>query len=425
MKKFIITSILAALFAAGTTLLAQEKQEDYLGLPGDNLNLYAVMKLFQESKTLEDFERNLNDPKTNINNLDLNSDNQVDYIKVFDDVDGDVHNIILQVAVGPKENQDVAVFTVQRFDNGQVNIQLTGDEELYGKDYIIEPIIDEAYQGETPNPGYTGNTRNVNGMTVTYVRTSPEEIAVWPLVRFIFLPSYTVWHSSWYWGYYRSYWHPWHPFSWHYYYGFHYNWYHDYFGHYRRWNYHRYTRWNDFYFAGRRSFSHDVFHRIETGSYKSTYSHPEQRKEGESMFAKTHPDQYRRLSDNSSRDGSVTTRRSSTTSTNKTVTNTSPERNGDMNRRSSTSVTNTSVNNRPAENGKVTTRRSSTTKTTRVVTDHPSGKSVGTNRSSVESKKTEVSSSSRRRSKATKTETTEKKDNNKKGSDNKESGRRK
>jgi hypothetical protein len=404
--------------------MAQERQEDYLGLPGDNLNLYAVMKLFQESKTLEDFERNLNDPKTNINNLDLNDDNLVDYIKVFDDVDGDVHNIVLQVAVGPKENQDVAVFTVQRFDNGQVQIQLTGDEELYGKDYIIEPIIDEENPGGTPNPGYTGNTRTVNGMTVTYVRTSPVEIAAWPVVRFIFLPSYTGWHSSWYWGYYPSYWNPWRPFYWHYYYGYHYNWYHDYFGHYRRWNYHRYTRWNDFYFTGRRSYSRDVYHRIETGTYKSTYSHPDQRKEGEAMFAKSHPDQYRRSSDNPSGTGSVTTRRSSTTVNDRSGSNTSPDKNANIKRRSSTTVTDKSVTNHPSENNKVTTRKSSTTVTSRSVTDRPSGKSVGTNRSSVKSKTTGASSS-RRNSKTTKSETTVKKDDRKKEPESRDSGRRK
>ena len=155
MKKFVITAILAVLFSLGFCLIAQDRQEGYLGLPGDNLNLYAVMKLFQDSKTLEEFERNLNDEKSNINNLDLNYDNQVDYIKVIDNIDGDVHNIVLQVAVGPKENQDVAVFTVQRFNNGQVQIQLTGDEELYGRDYIIEPRMDDS-MAETPNPGYSG-----------------------------------------------------------------------------------------------------------------------------------------------------------------------------------------------------------------------------------------------------------------------------
>src|SRR5664279_3448757 len=188
MKKLFITSILLSFFFAGTMLMAQEKQDDYLGLPGDNLNLYAVMRLFQQSKTLEDFERSLNDPDTKINNLDLNGDGLVDYIKVFDDVDGDVHNIVLQVAVSPKENQDVAVFTVQRFNNGQVQIQLTGDEALYGRNYIVEPIYDDRTVAGTPNPGYSGTSRTVQN--VTYVRTTPVEIAARPLVRFIYLPSY-------------------------------------------------------------------------------------------------------------------------------------------------------------------------------------------------------------------------------------------
>ena len=112
---------MVALLAAGSALKAQNRQEEYLGLPGDNLNLYAVMQLFQNSKTLEEFERNLNDGNSNVNNLDLNGDNLVDYIKVYDNQNGNIHNIVLQVAVGPRDNQDVAVFTVQRFNNGQVH----------------------------------------------------------------------------------------------------------------------------------------------------------------------------------------------------------------------------------------------------------------------------------------------------------------
>lgn len=40
-----------------------------LGLPGDNLNLYAVLEVFQKSPTLEGFEKSLNDKglKTEIN----------------------------------------------------------------------------------------------------------------------------------------------------------------------------------------------------------------------------------------------------------------------------------------------------------------------------------------------------------------------
>jgi hypothetical protein len=414
MKRFMITSIMLALFAAGSTLMAQERQEDYLGLPGDNLNLYAVMKLFQQSKTLEDFERSLNDPKSNINNLDLNGDNLVDYIKVFDDVDGDVHNIVLQVAVSPRENQDVAVFTVQRFNNGQVQVQLTGDEQLYGKNYIVEPIFDNEAVG-TPNPGYTGPNRSVT--QVTYVRTTPFEIATWPLIRFIYLPTYTVWHSSWYWGYYPHYWHPWTPFSWHYYYGYHYHWYNDYYGHYRRWDYHRYSRWNDYYYVGRRSFSPDVNHRIEIGTYKSAYSHPEDRKRGEEVFAKKHPQEYRRStamlkqnnnagpSDNHQNQISQpesrrnnNDRKSNNSITNRSVNNPSGSNNQEVNRRSTETVKNRSVDNHPSSNSNVTTRKSSTTVVNRSVSNPGNNQNQQVNKTTVQHKSTTVNNTNRRNS---------------------------
>jgi hypothetical protein len=283
MKKFIITSILAALVAVGTTAIAQDYPEEYLGLPGDNLNLYAVMKLFQGSETLESFERNLNDENSRINNLDLNGDNLIDYITVSDYVDGDVHTIVLRVALDKNDFQDVAVFTVLRFQNGTVNIQLIGDEALYGKNYIIEPIYDE-----TPNPGYTG--RQTAQTNITVVRTTPYEIAAWPLIRFIYLPDYTMWRSSWYWGYYPTYWHPWQPFYWDYYYGYHYHWYNDYYAHYHHYDHYRYDRYNDFYYRGIRHQSPTVAVNINRNVYKTTYSHPEQRKEGEALYTRSHPD---------------------------------------------------------------------------------------------------------------------------------------
>jgi hypothetical protein len=287
MKKLIVTSILAALVAFGTTVMAQDYPDEYLGLPGDNLNLYATMKLFQESETLEGFEKSLNDEKTRINNLDLNGDNLIDYITVSDYVDGEVHTIVLRAMLDRTETQDVAVFTVQKFANGAVNIQLIGDEDLYGKNYIIEPIYDE-----TPNPGYTGNNRTNTNVTV--IRTTPYEIAAWPLVRYMFVPDYMVWRSSWYWGYYPTYWNPWRPYYWHYYYGYHYNWYNDYYSHYRHYDHYRYTRYNDFYYHGVRAYSPRVRENLNEGHYKTTYSHPEQRKEGEALYTQVNPGQSRR-----------------------------------------------------------------------------------------------------------------------------------
>lgn len=365
MKKFMISSILAVLLAAGTSIVAQETKEDYLGLPGDNLNLYAVMKLFRESKTLEVFENGLNDPKTNINNLDLNNDNYVDYIRVMDNVDGDVHNIVLQVAVNERENQDVAVFTVQRFNNGQVQIQLTGDEELYGKNYIIEPIFDD--QNLTPNPGYTGNNETVYGRNINVVRTTTYEIASWPVVRFIYLPSYSVWRSSWYWGYYPSYWHAWQPYYWHYYYGYHYNWYNDYYGHYRRNDFHRYDRWNNFYYTSRRSYSPSVAVSIRGGNYKTTYSRPEQRKDGEELFAKKNPEVARRTTVTNSGNNAVRRTDPGSTQQRQTTGNNSVRRTDTRSIQQGQNTGNSTV-----------TRRTNSAVTDKVVTNPASGRTTGT-----------------------------------------------
>ncbi|HOU02838.1 MAG TPA: hypothetical protein PK719_05140 [Bacteroidales bacterium] len=291
MKKLITTSILAVLVTFATTVFAQDYPDEYLGLPGDNLNLYAVMKLFQESETLEGFERGLNDENNRINNLDLNGDNLIDYITVSDYVDGNVHTIVLRVALDRNESQDVAVFTVEKLRNGSVEIQLIGDEALYGRNYIIEPIYDE-----TPNPGYIGNRRNVTNVTI--IRTTPYEVAAWPVVRFIYMPNYVVWRSSWYWGYYPPAWRPWRPFYWHYYYGYHYNFYHHYYVHYRLWDRPRYTRYNEYYYRGIRAQSPRVYARIKEGNYRETYARPEQRREGEALFTKLHPDQPRRTAEN-------------------------------------------------------------------------------------------------------------------------------
>ena len=102
MKNSLLTPVLLLLFATGTMARAQGQDAESLGLPGDNLNLYAVMELFQKSETLEGFERSLNDENSRINNLDLNGDGHVDYIRVIDNVDGSVHNIVLQVSVNIK-----------------------------------------------------------------------------------------------------------------------------------------------------------------------------------------------------------------------------------------------------------------------------------------------------------------------------------
>ncbi|MCF0062497.1 hypothetical protein MUK70_01915 [Dyadobacter chenwenxiniae] len=278
--------IIIALLLFGNTKSKAQAEEEKLDLPGDNLNLYAVMKLFQESETLEGFERKLNDEETQINNLDLDGDNQIDYIRVFDNVDRKLHTISLKVALGQDEEQDVAVIFVEKKDDGQVLIQLVGDEDLYGKDYIIEPnSLSEDNGRETPNPGYSADReRPTVRNNTTYV------ISSWPVVQYIYVPDYVVWRSPWRWRYYPTYWRPWRPNYWHYYYGYHYH-YHDYYnGHFRRWNAYRNPAWQTHYYGGGyRSRSVTVTRRSSRGDYRKTYSKPSSARQGSAVFVKRNP----------------------------------------------------------------------------------------------------------------------------------------
>lgn len=286
MKNILRLSLIAlfSLFVVQTNAQddAPAQEPEQLNLPGDNLNLYAVMKLFQESATLEEFEKKLNDPTLKVNNLDLDGDNKIDYIKVVDNVDGDIHNIALKVDVNKDQDQDVAVFVVKKENNGQVAIQLIGDEALYGKNYIIEP--NSGSSTPTPNPGYTGD-QPMASADADYVATSS-----WPVVQFIYVPTYSVWRSPYHWGYYPSYWEPWTPFFWHEYYGYQYHWDYYYRAHYRYTPVYRFPSWHQRYYGGGlRSSAPIVQVRFNSGSYRQTYSRPDLASRGADLFRRDHP----------------------------------------------------------------------------------------------------------------------------------------
>ncbi len=106
----------------------------------DNLDLRAVASIFGDAKDLEDFERQLNDPRNQISNLDLNYDRQVDYLRVIEAVEKNTHLIILQAVLEKDVFQDVATIEVERDRNNNVQIQVVGDVFMYGPNYIYEPV---------------------------------------------------------------------------------------------------------------------------------------------------------------------------------------------------------------------------------------------------------------------------------------------
>ena len=172
-----------------------------LGLPGDNLDLYAVLDLFQKSKTIEDFEKSLNLEETGINNLDLNLDNKVDFIKVVTRQNESDFTFILQVDVNEKEIQDVAVILVSKDKEGKITMQIVGDKDLYGNDYVIEPNTTPT-PSVTANPAYTGPepvTVNTQASTTVVVVEST------PIVQYVYSPVYVPYYPPYHYGYYPPY----------------------------------------------------------------------------------------------------------------------------------------------------------------------------------------------------------------------------
>lgn len=103
------------------------------------LDLYAVAELFKTSANLESFEQSLNHSETGINNLDLDQDGHVDFIRVTEKVVDDTHLIVLQTPVSESELQDVATIAVEREGSENYNLQIQGDTTLYGANYYVVP----------------------------------------------------------------------------------------------------------------------------------------------------------------------------------------------------------------------------------------------------------------------------------------------
>ena len=175
--KIILPALMSLLFA---TSFAQDKTtvNAMSSDISDNLDLRAVASIFGDSKDLADFEQRLNDPKSHISNLDLNNDNQVDYLRVIESSEKNTHLVVIQAVLGDNKFQDVATVEVQKDSRNQVHVQVVGDVYMYGRNYIYEPEY-------------------------TYVPV---------IYNWFWSPIYRPYYSSWYWGYYPSYYYAWNPF---------------------------------------------------------------------------------------------------------------------------------------------------------------------------------------------------------------------
>lgn len=179
-----------------------------LGMPGDNLNLYLVLNLFKQSASIEEFEHQLNSPDSKVNNLDLNNDGSVDYLRVSDYGKNDYHTIVIQDIISASETQDVAIIDLQKKNGNIAHVQIVGDESLYGKNYIIEPQLDNTTSTSTTSQPATVVNNNYYTSNNYYETTPASYVNVWgwPCVNYIFSPVYRPWVSPWHWAYYPAWW---------------------------------------------------------------------------------------------------------------------------------------------------------------------------------------------------------------------------
>jgi hypothetical protein len=176
--KLLLLSLLTSVFA--TQIQAQDRTSVNAmnNEISDNLDLRAVASIFGDSKNLQDFERRLNDPELQISNLDLNNDNEVDYLRVIETVENRTHVIIIQSVIDTDVYQDVATIDVEKDRNNNIHVQVVGDVYMYGQNYIYEPV---------------------------YYTTPLIYASFWS-------PNYRPYYSTWNWGYYPSYYYAWNPF---------------------------------------------------------------------------------------------------------------------------------------------------------------------------------------------------------------------
>ncbi len=162
------------LLALGVSPASEAQQVSGVSGAGEDLDLYGVIELFKESESIEQFEQKINDPDNDVNNLDLNGDGEVDFLRVLEYAEGDAHAIQIQAALGEETYKDVATIYVEKTEGEEIVAEAVGDPDLYGENYVIEPA------------------------TVVVITS-------FALLGTIFRPNYRVYRSPWRW---RA-WPPW------------------------------------------------------------------------------------------------------------------------------------------------------------------------------------------------------------------------
>lgn len=105
-----------------------------------DLDLHAVAAAYSEARSTREFEQLLNSSKYMINNLDLNRDGYVDYLRVIETRKGQYYAYLIQACLAPSVFQDVATLVAERRAS-TLYVEVVGDSYLYGYNYVVRPTF--------------------------------------------------------------------------------------------------------------------------------------------------------------------------------------------------------------------------------------------------------------------------------------------
>jgi hypothetical protein len=105
----------------------------------DGLDLEALTALVKEVESAEDLERKLNEPggANNINNMDLNEDGHVDFIKVTEYGEKSAGEYGFSLTTEPAEGEVQEIATIEISKKGEdAEVQVAGDPTIYGHNHV-------------------------------------------------------------------------------------------------------------------------------------------------------------------------------------------------------------------------------------------------------------------------------------------------
>ena len=114
-RKILLAASGALVFFMGPVTLSAEAE--VIATPrteviGNNLDLEAIVSIFNQSTSLADFERRLNDSPVPISNIDYNHDGEIDYIRPVEAIERYREVVILQSVLGDGLYADLATIEV-------------------------------------------------------------------------------------------------------------------------------------------------------------------------------------------------------------------------------------------------------------------------------------------------------------------------